>query len=1121
MSSLLSSRWWRLSALAAALVAMPFSAILAQGVTSGAIGGSVVDSANRPLAGAQVTVTNVSNGFRTTALTRASGRYLAPSLEVGGPYTVQARAIGYAPQVRTDVYVTISQTQAVDFKFTPRVVQLSAVAVTSTQQTLEFGPSRQGTQTRVSDSSIARLPNINRNVTDFIRAAPQVTVSPTGTASPGGQNNRFLNVQVDGASIANRFGLGGSPEIGAQVSGRGITMDAVKELQVVLTPFDVRLGGFTGALVNAVTKGGTNDFHGSLFYYNRDQTYGADDPIIRGVPFYRNQWGASVGGPILKDRLHFFASMEYQRQLAPAAGVYQGQPANFSPAFPAAVTQAQIDSFTTRFNQLYPGQGAGTLGQITNGNPLTNTFLRLDFRINDHNRLVVRNIYNDQSNDSFGRSTATANPILNFTSNAIGLRELSNSAVVQLYSSFGSGGTNELIGSYTRTRFARGTPVITPMLTVQNIGGGNIAQFRAGTENSSQGNFLNEDLYELTNNTTIPVGTNHRVTVGVRGEIYKVTNGFLQNSFGNWTFDNLQNFYNGVVNANTLYSGSGAVVPGANVLAQFGAAQLSMYAQDQWEVTPRLSVNYGLRIDAPYFPNKPQNQPRVDSAFRAFTTAGGVGNAFPNGFSTGVMPNGNLQFSPRIGFNYDISGNGLNQVRGGIGVFQGAPAYVWMSNNFQNSGVGLGQISCGGGNNASFGQAPAFTGVAVAPTQCGLRTGGAAGVVLGTTTVGTVNFADANLNFPQTMRAVLAFDRKLPFDLIASLEGFYAKDLNNLFYTDENMRVPADTARDLNGRTLYGILSTGAAGGVAAPNIVTSLVPRAIRISNADGSYQYGITGSLRKVFSRGWEGMAAYTYQRSFSITDLTSSVALSNWQFGRIYAGSQYAKNVDVSAFDQPHHVMLSGTWTTPSKNFPTAISLIYNWQSSTPFAYIAGGSGGRGDLNGDGSNANDPIYVPKNALDPREIQFSTLTVGGITYTPGQQAAAYEKFIAGDDCLNSQRGGIMTRNSCRNPSYATLDMSIRQSLPSIRGNSLSLEFQVFNVLNLMNPNWGKVQLAGGTANPQVTLVQQTGETNTGNIRTNQPIFTFDPNNLPTRYITSTSAFGFWRTQVGIRYSF
>jgi outer membrane receptor for ferrienterochelin and colicin len=1088
----------------------------AQSVTTGAIGGLVTDSAGRPMAGVQVQVINRETGFKTAVVTRSNGRYISPSLEVGGPYTVLARAIGFAPQQVTGIFVTLSQTAPVNFTLSNKAVTLARVAVTSTQQQLEFGPSRQGTQTRVSDTVIARLPNLNRNVTDFIRLTPQVTVSPSGTASAAGQNNRFLNVQIDGAGIANRFGLGGSPEVGAQAGGRSISMDAVKEYQVIISPFDVRQGNFTGALVNAVTKSGTNKWQGSAFFFQRDQDFGADVPILRATPFYREQWGGSISGPIIKDKLHFFALAEYQRQSSPAGGIFQGQSPTIQPPFPSAVTQAQIDSFTTRYNQLY-GQNAGSLGLVSNRNPLANTFVRFDYRINDNHRLVLRNVYNDQQQDDFGRGSAATNPLLNFTSNAFRRREISNNAVVQLFSNFKNGANNEFIFGYTRTRFRRVTPVTTPMITVQNIGAANAAQFRAGTENSSQGNFLEEDLFELTDNYTIPLGSKHRLTIGTRNELYTVTNGFLQNSFGNWTFDNLANFVTGTVNANTLFSGSGPVLPGANTLAQFTGGQASAYIQDAWEVTPRLTVNMGIRADAPFFNDRPVNQPRVDSAFRANPT----GSEFPNGLRTDNMPSWNWQISPRIGFNWDVTGNSLNQIRGGIGLFQGSPAYVWMSNQFQNSGVGLGQITCGGGNSGTFGQAPAFTNSTSAPTQCGLRTsvGTPPGVVLGSTTVGTVNVADPNLRFPQIWRANLGYDRKLPMDLIATVEGFYSRSVNDLFYSDVNMRIPSDTARDVNGRVLYGTLGQGATAGQATQNIVTSLVPRAIRISNQSANYQYGITTQLRKVFSNGWEATAAYNYQRSFSVTDLTSSVALSNWQFGRIYSGNQNDKTAQVSAFDQPHRVLIAGTWTTPVKSAPTAISLIYSWQSGTPFAYIAGGAGGRGDLNGDGSNANDPIYIPTNARDPNQMQFAPLSTGGVNYTPAQQADAFERFIAGDNCLSSQRGQIMTRNTCRNPSFATMDLSVRQSLPKWFGNNLAVTFEVYNFLNALNPDWGKIRSAG--ANPQITLVNQVGSTATGNIRTSQPIYTFDPNFLVNRYPTLVNVSAFWRSQFGIRYSF
>ena len=742
----------QLGAVAAAVVTLLVGAqrAEAQSVTTGAIGGLVTDSAGRPMAGVQIQVVNRETGFRTAVVTRSNGRYVTPTLEVGGPYSVSARAIGYAPQQVNDIFVTLSQTSPVNFTMSNRPVQLAKIAITSTRQELEFGPSRQGTQTRISDTAIARLPNINRNISDFVRLTPQVAVTSGGRASPAGQNNRFLNVQIDGASIANRFGLGDSPEVGAQAGGRSITMEAVKEYQVIISPFDVRQGNFTGALVNAVTKAGTNKFQGALFFYQRDQDDGADVPLLRSVPFYREQWGGSLSGPIIKDKLHFFATLEYQRQASPASGIYLGQPANVSPAFPSALGQAQIDSFTTRWNSQFPNQPAGSLGLVTNRSPLSNSFVRFDYRINDNHRLVVRNVYNDQQQDDFSRGNVVNNPLLSFTSTGFTRREISNNAVAQLFSNFKNGANNEFIFGYTRTRFRREIPVQTPMVVVQNVGGTGVASLRAGTENSSQGNFLEEDLFELTDNFTIPLGSKHRLTIGTRNELYSVTNGFLQNSFGNWTFPSLADFVNGNT-AGAQYTGSGPVLAGANVLAQFTAGQAGVYVQDAWEVTPRLSVNMGVRADAPFFLDNPGNQPRVDSAFRANP----AGNVFANGLRTDNMPSWNWQISPRIGFNWDISGNSVNQLRGGIGIFQGSPAYVWMSNQYQNSGVGLGQLSCGGGNTAAFGAAPAWSNSTSAVTTCGLRTGGLPGRARGPTTVGTGHGADPHQRVPPGWRAPL------------------------------------------------------------------------------------------------------------------------------------------------------------------------------------------------------------------------------------------------------------------------------------------------------------------------------------------------------------------------------
>jgi hypothetical protein len=371
-------------------------------------------------------------------------------------------------------------------------------------------------------------------------------------------------------------------------------------------------------------------------------------------------------------------------------------------------------------------------------NPLLNTFARLDYQISAGNRLVVRNIYNDQKQDDFGRSTGT----FNFTSNFFRRRERSNQVVAQLFSNLPAGMSNEAIVGYTATRFKRNPSVLQPQYVVQNIGGaGTGLNFRGGTENSSQGNELRENLFEFQDNLTIPRGA-HNITVGTRNEVYKVYNAFLQNSFGNYTFASLADWVSGA--RATQYSGSGSL--GGPVAAEFSAAQLGGYLQDQWTVNPRLTVTGGVRVDVPVFFDKP---PANDSVRANF------------GRDASAFPSGKVQFSPRLGFNLDVTGNQVNQLRGGVGLFQGAPAYVWLSNQYQNSGSGLAQITCGVGN--LNGGAPDFSAQPVAPTACSNRVGlsgnnaalnGTPGVALNPTTFsGTVNLADPNLRFPQLLRA--------------------------------------------------------------------------------------------------------------------------------------------------------------------------------------------------------------------------------------------------------------------------------------------------------------------------------------------------------------------------------
>ena len=398
-------RWLSLAVAVAVLAVASTTSLAAQGTTTGAVTGTVTDEKKAPVPNVSIEVVNRANGAKASQITRDNGRFFIPNLEVG-TYAVTARRIGFAPQTRTDIVVSLTQATRLDFQLKEQATQLAAVRTEAVATTSDFSATRQGVQTILTDTLVRRLPTLNRDLTDLIRNSPQVNVSQDGRISAAGQNNRFNNIQIDGVSLANRFGLGASPTVGAQVGGRALPLDAIKEFQVLVSPYDVRQGNFTGALVNAVTQSGTNEFKGSAFVYYRDQQMGRDTAFLRTSPFVRRQLGASVGGPIIKDKLRFFATVETSQNVSPSSGPF------FDPTSPtgivnstsatARISQAQVDSFVNYLSA--KGISAGTGSLTSNVNPLLNTFVRLDYQLSGNTRVVLRNIYNDQEAYDFSRS---------------------------------------------------------------------------------------------------------------------------------------------------------------------------------------------------------------------------------------------------------------------------------------------------------------------------------------------------------------------------------------------------------------------------------------------------------------------------------------------------------------------------------------------------------------------------------------------------------------------------------------------------------------------------------------------------------------------------------------------
>ncbi|MBV6522406.1 MAG: hypothetical protein MNPFHGCM_02554 [Gemmatimonadaceae bacterium] len=1084
------------AALFMALTSLVPSRTSAQGVTTGGIGGVVADENGQPLGNVQIRVVNKKTGFATGALTRESGRYLVAGLEVGGPYEVTARRIGFEPQVRTDQYVPLSQILKLDFVLSQQAAQIQGVQIVGTTTAAEtFTASNTGVKTVVTDTALRRIPTLSRNLVDFIKLVPQASSSGPGY-SGGGMSNRMNNVQIDGSTERDVFGLGSTGQPGAQANAKSVSLEAVKEFQVLLAPFDVRQGNFGGLLLNAVTKSGTNDLSGSAFYQYRNQDYGRNVPVLRSTAFDRTMYGFSLGGPIVKDRLHFFVVPEFQTEHAPLSGPFQGQPSSAAIAFPVR------DADLTRFGQLMTAMGEkslGTVGAVEVPNPLTNFFGRVDWRLNDTHRLVLR--YNYGKSELLRSQNSRNSTRVVYTANLHDFVSTKHAPVVQLYSHFQNGTFNELFLGYNVVEDRRNPRTTFPQITVSRVTQvdkngsvvGDNATILGGSDQFSQGNELDTKTYELTDNYTIPRG-NHTFVIGTRNELVKLRNLFTQSSFGVWSFRGLDSLAAG--NANSFRK---AIILSQGGNVYFDALQSGWYVQDLWQYSPRLAITLGVRLDYSKFLTDLPYNAAIDSAY---------------GRRTDDIPRNSVQFSPRVGFNWDITGDQKNQLRGGAGLFVGTPPYVWLENAYVNSGNIITFLNC----STSSTPAPSFTLNIANINVC--RNG------QGSKPIGDVNFLDGSLKFPQPLRVALGYDRQLKSDVVFSIDALLSKNLNQFFFVNRNLAGPQLT--DRYGRVVYAqtIGLNGSPSMVLPPKVVanggSARFSTAIDVENQNRDYAWSFTPQLRKRFSNHWEGGVAYTYARARDVQSFTSSTHISNWQFGRTLSTRQEDPLLGVSLFDQTHKIATNGTYTWEwKKNWATDVSLFYQGFSGSPHDYVyAGASSTQGDLNADGRNGNDLIYVPMNAHNTNEIVFQNIGSGANAVTAQKQADAFEKFIQSSDCLSRYRGQILKRNVCKQPFTNQVDLAVRQNVPLIRNQRVSVQMDIFNFGNLLNKKWGqqKVAEANSGANANVPILTHVGQTTTSPL-TAVNIVQFNTNLH--EYSVGNFASNYWRTQISLRYSF
>ncbi|HET7025905.1 MAG TPA: carboxypeptidase regulatory-like domain-containing protein [Gemmatimonadales bacterium] len=1038
-------------AIVAVLAAWSAGPLAAQGVTSAAVQGKVTQAGGTPVEGATVIITNTSTGQRFQVQTRAGGSYTLENVPPGGPYTISARGVGFQPNTRSDIQLTLGQRFTADFELTQAVVQVEELTIKGAPDPI-INKGRTGASNTISAATIASLPTSSRNFTDFVVTSPQVVATPNGGPSIGGSNNRFNSIQIDGAVNNDLFGLGSTGVPGGQVSARPIPLDAVKEFQILVSPFDVRQSGFTGGLINAVTQSGTNDFHGDAWVSLQNEGLaGKDSAGNSAASFSTTQFGASLGGPIVKDKAQFFVSADIQKRNVPYGGqLLQGTDATLGATI--------ADSMRTEY-----GVDAGTIGSFTETTPGTNLFGKITAQAGQNGQLELSENYVKASDDNFISRSVNGNYQL--SGGGYQIQNHSSSTRLKWTSIFGNGYNNELIAGYQAIRDNR--PPNTNFATV--IVDAGVYNWTTGAERYSQANSLNQDIFELSDNLTFDLNANNRLTVGTHNEFFKFHNVFFPQSIGQWSFASADSFYNALPSQYTrALTGQQAGIAGGRTdgpVADFNVRQFGLYAQDAWTPVANMTITGGIRVDDPTFPVlPPTNQGLLTDA--NLVTAG-------YHLDTGVFPSGNLLFSPRVGFNYDVHGDGSLQLRGGVGIFSGRPPYVWLSNAYGNTGLEQAQLTC-----STAGTMPFFS-LDSSYTQCA----GGGGT---STPIPTINIFDKNFKFPQALRFALGADKRLPWGVTASVDLSYARNRNTLYLQDLNLTGPVGTLTGEGGRVTYGTFS----GTSVTPSKVTSSFANIIMQTNKSKDYSY--SGSLQLAKNAGnMSFTAGYTYSRAYDLISQTSSIAFSNYGYATL-DGTLENRNVTTSFFDRPNKITFSGTY-----HFPHALdlSLIYIGVSGAPFGYSIAG-----DVNADGvgggSQQNDLFYVPKDSAD-------------ITLVNGAQWDTLNTFINGQKCLSSQRGKIMGRDSCRNPWSNYLNANLSWT-PQIGSQRLQISADVFNLLHFISSDWGVIRST--TINENSTILKKSGAFDVTNDRNS---YTLNLPRLNTIDINQTR----WRVVLGAKW--
>ena len=976
-------------------------------VTTSSIKGAISDEANAGLPGANVVAVHTPTGTTYGAATDIDGRFNLVNLRVGGPYTITISYVGYSDQSFTDVFLTLGKTENLTLSLTPDAAQLDAVVITVNSANGVFGSDRTGAETNVGRKELTTLPTISRSASDFTRLEPTAS-----NGSFGGRNDQFNNFSLDGAIFNNPFGLDAATP-GGQTNAQPVSLDAIDQIQVSTAPYDVTQSGFTGATVNAVTKSGSNEFKGTVygFYRNEDMT----GSKIKGQDIFvpsltQQQTGFSIGGPIVKNKLFFFANYEQDERtdLGQAWLTNTGSGA----VNESVVLESDLIAVQDALSSL--GYNTGAYQGFTHDSESSKGIFKLDWNVNDNNQLAV--IYNwlSASKDKPAHPTALgvrgpSATTLQFENSGYQINNNLQSVQLELNSRLSDNTSNKFQVGYTRFDDFR-TPMSSaaPAITIQNGAGQNY--IIAGHEPFSINNVLDQKVFQFSNNMTISKA-NHTYTIGFSFEKFEFDNSFNLGAYG---YSNANGYVgafgafgsvNDFLTASTNGLLSEALSNAKNVknadswaLAETNVGQLAFYLQDEWDVNDKFKLTYGVRFDKPLFFDSAQKaQDVIDVSFYQPE----IPYVNPNTgqvqlLDSTQLPSNDWLVSPRVGFNYDVKGDNTIQLRGGSGLFTGRFPFVWLGNQIGNP-------------NSYFYQA-----------------------------------VDPDYKFPQVWRTNLGLDHKYDNGLILTADVSYTKDINGAHVQNWGLTPPSGTLAGVDNRPYY----------TAADKINNAYV-----FTNSDKGRIWNASLKAQKTFDNGLYTMLAYSYLDSKDVNSIEAEITGDAFDFNPVL-GNANSDQLSYSRYGDTHRIIgvASKKWNYGTDNkWGTSLSTFFEYARGGRFSYTYAGN-----INGDTSGQNnDLLYVPTSA-EIQQMQFDPS--GG-----PQQGVALDAYISQDDYLSGRRGQYAERYGAQAPWRGRWDVKFLQDykikISEKKTNTIQFSIDVLNIGNLVNSDWGLVQQANNTS--------------------------------------------------------